>query len=361
MEKRKKMMMTDRERIEALLKRQKPDRVPIWPFAYDGFAVVYAKASISDAYNNPEVSLAAQQKACKDFGWVFSPFFSYASFGAWEFGGKIKWPSGEFSQAPTIVRYPVETEDDARNLEMPDVKTAGFLPLKMDFAKRSAQERLDNEPFNVEAFGGGGFGLAANIAGVETFLRWIIKKPDVAHHLMRLAVDFKIALAQYWKDTFGTEGVIPKGAEPTASNQMISPKQFERFAFPYIKETQEKILAMGYRNTYMHICGEQNLNLPHWAKIPFGDPGIVSIGHEITIEVAGKYFPDQIILGSVDPIIIQTGAPEDVYNATRKNIEEGKKLPGGYIFSPGCQLPPRANPENVMAMTRAANDVGWYA
>ena len=357
---RTKTEMTDRERIEALLKREKPDRVPIWPFAYDGFAAVYAKASIADAYNNPEVSLAAQRKTCRDFGWVFSPFFHYASFGGWEFGGEIKWPGGEFDQAPTIIRYPVETEEDAWNLQMPDIKTAGFVPLKMAFGMLSARERLDNEPFNVEGFGGGCFGTAANIAGVENFLRWLIKKPDVAHHLLRLAADFRIALAQYWKDTFGTEGVIPKGGEPTASNQMISPKQFETFALPYIKETQEAVLAMGYQTTYMHICGEHNLNLPHWTGIPFGDPGIVSIGHEITIETAGKYFPDHIILGNMDPAIIQTGTPEDVYEATRKNIEEGKRLPGGYIFSPGCQLPPRANPDNVMAMTGAVNDFGWY-
>jgi uroporphyrinogen decarboxylase len=357
----KKSVMTDRERIEALLRREKPDRVPIWPFAYDGFAAVYAKASVADAYCSPEVSLAAQRKACKDFGWVFSPFFSYASFGAWEFGGEIKWPTGEFAQAPMVMRHPVETEEDAWNLKMPNVKEAGFVPLKMAFAKLSARERLDNEPFNVEGFGGGCFGLAANIVGVESFLRWIIKKPDLAHHLLRLAADFKVALAQYWKDTFGTEGVIPKGGEPTASNQMISPRQFEKFALPYIKETQEKILAMGYQTTYMHICGEHNLNLPHWAHIPFGNPGILSIGHEVKIETAGRYFPDQIILGNLNPSIIQTGTPEDVYVNTKKNIEEGKDLPGGYIFSPGCQLPPKAHPDNVMAMTRAVDDFGWYA
>ena len=356
----KRKMMTDRERIEALLRREKPDRVPIWPFAYDGFSAMYAKASIADAYNNPEVALAAQRRACKDFGWVFSPFFYYASFGAWEFGGEIKWPSGEFAQAPMIVRHPVKSEEDALNIKMPDVRKAGFVPLRMAFAELSAKERLDNEPFNVEGFGGGCFGLAANIAGVETFLRWILKKPALAHRLLRLAADFKIALAQYWKDTFGTEGVIPKGGEATTSNQMISPRQFEQFAFPYIKETQEKVLAMGYQSTYMHICGDQNLNLPFWSQIPFGDPGIVSIGHEVTMETAGKYFPDQIILGNLDPSLIQTGTPEQVYEAAKRNIEEGKGLPGGYIFSPGCQLPPKANPDNVMAMTRAANDVGWY-
>jgi len=353
--------MTEKERIEALLRREKPDRAPVWPFACHGYAAMYAKASIADAYNNPGVSLAAQRKACEDFGWVFCPLFSYASFGAWEFGGEMKWPSGQYSQAPTVIRYPVDTEEDAWNLKLPDVETAGFVPLKMTFARLSSQERRDNEPFHVDGFGSWGFSLAANISGVENLLRWLIRSPDVAHHILRLAADFNIALAQYWKDTFGIEGVIPRGGEATASNQMISPGQFEQFALPYIKEIQEKVLAMGYQTTYMHICGEQNLNLPYWAQIPFGDPGIVSIGHEITLETAGKYFPDHIILGNLDPTIIQIGSPEDVYEATRKNVEEGKRLSGGYIFSPGCQLPPMASQENVMAMTRAVNDVGWYA
>ena len=42
-------IMTDRQRIEALLKRQKPDRVPIWPLGSEAFAVVNAGYSIADA------------------------------------------------------------------------------------------------------------------------------------------------------------------------------------------------------------------------------------------------------------------------------------------------------------------------
>ena len=52
----KKGTMTDRERILALLNHKKPDRVPVWPFAYQGFATVYTGTSISDAYNKPKVA-----------------------------------------------------------------------------------------------------------------------------------------------------------------------------------------------------------------------------------------------------------------------------------------------------------------
>ena len=149
--------------------------------------------------------------------------------------------------------------------------------------------------------------------------------------------------------------------EASTANTMISAKHFEAFAYPYLKEIGKKVLAMGYKHIYSHICGEQNANLPYWQHVNFGDPGIISIGHEVELETAGKYFPQHIILGNLEPAIIQTRTPDEVYEAAKKNIEDGMtKCPGGYIFSPGCEMPPKSPVENVMAMTRAVNDVGWY-
>ena len=42
------------------------------------------------------------------------------------------------------------------------------------------------------------------------------------------------------------------------------------------------------------------------------------------------------------------------------SIEEGMRLPNGFIFSPGCDLPPRSPLENVMMMNKAVNDFVWY-
>jgi uroporphyrinogen decarboxylase len=352
--------MTDRERVEALLSHKKPDRVPVYPFAAAGFGVVYAKASIADAYNKPEVALAAQRKTCRDFGWVFVPMMGYAGLGSWEFGGDIRWPSGEFAQAPMVTRCAVEKEEDVWNLELPDVRNSGITPITMEFCKLSSQERLDNEPWSVSCHVEGAFNVAANIGGQASLARWLIRRPEAAHRLLQLASDYLIERAQYWKDVFGTDGVLPGGGEPSASNDVISPKHFETFAFPYLKKVYEKVLAMGYKHVLIHICGEQNLNLPHWAKIPFGDPGLISVGHEVELETAAKYFPNDIIVGNLEPAIIQTRTPDEVYEATRKVVEEGKKCPGGYIFSPGCELPPMSPVENVMAMTRAVDDFGWY-
>jgi len=353
------MAMTNRQRVEALLRREKPDRVPVWPFAM-GFPVLYTKTSIADAYNKPEVAYAAQKKTTQDFDWIFIPMMGYAAFGGWEFGGEVKWPSGEFAQAPMVLRHPVETVDDVWKLKVPGPDT-GIVPLQKEFYKLSSSEQGDNSPFNVVSYAGSNFTRAGNIAGPEKLAKWLIKQPEAAHHLMRLATDYILMLAAHWKEVFGIEGVLPWGAEPTSANQLISPSKFEEFVFPYIKETNEKVLGMGYKHILYHICGEHNENLPYWQQIPFGDPGMITIGHEITLEKAGQVFPNDIIMGNLEPAIIQSGTAEQVYEATKKNIQEGmNKCPGGYIFAPGCELPPRSSIENIQSMMKAVNDFGWY-
>ena len=117
---------------------------------------------------------------------------------------------------------------------------------------------------------------------------------------------------------------------------------------------------MGFRHIFCHICGDQNMNLPYWAQVPMGDPGIISIGHEIDFETAARYFPNDIILGNLEPAILQAGTPGEVYEETRKVIEKGKGLAGGFIFALGCSFPPRVSLDNVRAMNQAVDDFGWY-
>ena len=91
-----------------------------------------------------------------------------------------------------------------------------------------------------------------------------------------------------------------------------------------------------------------------------GKPGIISIGHEIDILDAAEYFPNDIILGNLNPSVIQSGTPEQVYEESCKVIEKGKMCSGGFIFSPGCQMPPKTPPINAWMLTKAAMDCGKY-
>lgn len=112
---------------------------------------------------------------------------------------------------------------------------------------------------------------------------------------------------------------------------------------------------------FFHICGDQNKNLPYLADFAaWPHPSILSFGHEIDLELAALFFPNDIIYGNVEPAVIQTGTSQQIYELSKTTILKGMKAPGGFIFSAGCELPPKAPPANVFAMTKALNDYGWY-
>jgi uroporphyrinogen decarboxylase len=162
-------------------------------------------------------------------------------------------------------------------------------------------------------------------------------------------------------DTFGQGRVLARSAAPTESNYLISPRQFEEFALPYLKELHQGALAMGVTAIYCHICGEHNKNLSLWAQIPMGNPGMLSFGHEVEIATAARYFPDQIIAGNVDPQLIARGSPAEVYELCRAAIEAGKRhCQSGFVLMPGCEIPPTTPPYNVYVMGKAAEELGWY-
>jgi uroporphyrinogen decarboxylase len=343
------------ERINAVMSGQRPDRVPFMPFVR-GFCAVNVGYPIASYYTDAEKSFWAQIWTQEQYGYDGYPIFSWAIYGAWEFGGEVKLPTSQWDQSPSVVRYPVESEEDVKKLELPDVKTAGMLPLTMEFSKLQKKHGLPAVPC-----GGSPFTRAANLCGLDKLCRWTKKRPEVAHTLLRLMTDHLVEVAQYWVDTFGAEHVIPFSGNPCESNTIISPNHFEKFALPYMKELHEKVLGMGVRGFQCHICGEQNLNLPYLAQVPMGNAGLVSFGHEVDPNTAIKYFGGTcIIAGNVDPAVIQTGTPQQVYELSRQCIEKGKYAPRGYMLSTGCELPPYAPPYNVYMMMKAVKDFGWY-
>jgi len=347
--------MTSAERMDALLNGKQVDRILLFPFTL-GFCARNVGYPVASIYNDPEKSFFAQLWTREQYGYDSDPFYGYASYGGWEFGGEIKFPTSQYEQAPSHGRFPVESEEDVRKLRLPDVKTAGMLPLAMQFSRLQ-----DKFGIPVSIVVGGPFTIAGNICAVEVLCRWLIKKPEVAHRLLQLAADHILGIVQYWMDAFGPARVITHIWEPSAANQIISPKQFETFVLPYQKELHEKILAMGVKYILCHICGEQNLNLPYWAQIPMGNPGIVSFGHEVDLATAVKYFGDTcIVAGNVEPAIVQTGTPQQVYELSRQCIEKAKYAPRGFILMAGCEVPPMSAPYNVYMMKKAINDFGWY-
>jgi uroporphyrinogen decarboxylase len=348
--------MTSGERMRNLLQGKAIDRVPFVPFIY-GFTGLNIGYSLEEFWSDGRKMFESQMRSRQMYDFDGNPMFTYADYGPWEFGGEIKFPTGEWTMAPIVTRRPVQTEEDAWNLKLPDVETAGSLPVGLEFSR--LQRKFDLPAMPPSA---GVFNLAGNLVGADTWCRWLISKPDVCHHLLRLALEHRVQVLEYWIQVFGPGNVQARDGSALESNQLISPKVFKDFALPYIKELHERILALPIvPHIPTHICGDNNLNLPYWAEVDFGNPGLCSIGHEVDIAYAIEVLGDRnIIMGNINPTIIQSGRPEEVYELCRLAIEKGKKATRGFILMSGCEVPAKAPPYNIWIMRKAVSDFGWY-
>jgi len=348
-------IMTPAERMGALSDRQRPDRVPFVPFI-SGFCAKNVGYPVRAMYDDAEKSFWAQMWTAEMFGYDGSPGYGYASMGGWEFGGEIKMPESEWEAAPVVSRYPVTTPEDVDRLEIPEVETAGSFPIMIEFAKIQQQLGL---PVTVRCVVP--FSAAGNICGIENLCRWMIKKPDLVHVLLKKCLVFQKKVVDYFVEKFAGSPFRGSSGGAIVSNQVISPRQFEEFALPYYIESHQYMLDRGVKSFFCHICGEQNLNLPYWAQVPFGDPGILSFGHEVDLRKAIEFFGDQhVIAGNVEPRVIQEGTWQEVYELSRQCIEKGKDAPSGYILMSGCDVPIQAPPFNLYAMKKAVMDHGFY-
>jgi uroporphyrinogen decarboxylase len=351
--------MTDDERLEALWARQKPDRVPLFPLA-GGFASLNAGYSINDIYTDYRKCIDAQRWASEQYGWLAGTICVVGPLSASpveEFGGEVKYPTGEYAQAPGVERRPVDKDEDILTLKVPDeLEHLGSIPLTL----KATAYQLQFGGLVVSPLLAGPMDAAGAVIGVERTCKLMIKKPELVHKAFRVLTDFRIAQAKLWADRFDVERLVPLVGGPTCSNQIISPRQFKEFVLPYVKEMHDKLREIGYRHMFFHPCGEQNANMPFWAEVNMGDPGIISVGHEISLDAVAKHFPNDIAFGNLEPAKVQTETPEQVYEATKELVLKGKTIPGGFIFSPGCEMPPKASPYNVWMMTKAVNDFGWY-
>jgi uroporphyrinogen decarboxylase len=347
--------MSPGERMHAILTRERPDRVPFMPFIF-GYCAKNVGYPIRNVYDDAEKSFWAQMWTAEMFGYDGGAIYGYASFGGWEFGGDIKMPVSEWEQAPVVTRFPATTPEEVEALEIPDVETAGSLPITIAFCKIQQQFGMPIMPFIPLPFN-----TAGNVCEVDKLCRWMLKKPDTAHLLLKKSTDLANKITDYFAENFPNYPMMPFTGTASSSNQVISPKMFEKFVLPYDQEVHKHILDKGVQSIFCHICGEQNLNLPYWQKIEYGNPGILSFGHEVDLNKAVEMFGDKhAIAGNVEPRVIQEGRWQEVYELCKQAIEKAKYAPSGYLLMAGCEVPVQAPPFNLYAMKKAIMDYGFY-
>ena len=250
-------------------------------------AVVNGKP-IAKVYDDAAESLACQRNAMELYGHDGLVLHGWANAGGAEFGGEIEFPYRKYTGAPMMKKAPCRTRTTPGAFAVPDDIThrrhhAGS-PRVLPPAVRGGM------PVTVQV--GSPLTWAGSVCGEERLMLWIIKKPDLVHHVLRVITDFILEEGRL----LGRPSSGPRVSWPSISasrpTSSTPPSSSRPSASPTSKRSTITSPAGGRRIFLSHICGEQNKNLPLWSQLTFGKRGMISVGKEVPSQVASESFPD---------------------------------------------------------------------
>jgi uroporphyrinogen decarboxylase len=270
----------------------------------------------------------------------------YNNFQSSALGGKIKFRE---MGAPDLEDPIISTEEELAKLNMEDIdKDETINTLKE--ALRRTKERIGDK-YIVTLTSWGPFTTAARLFGEEPMMKATFKKPDLVDKIIDFATDLLIYLYEPLVDD-GTLEVISL-ADPTASGDLISKKQFEKFALPYLKKFTDWAKS---KNAYtlLHICGNTTDRLE---MFPLTGADCISVDHKTDIAKAKELLYGTMCFGgNVNPVDVMLNGSVDLVEKTCRQIIETAGTDGAFALMPGCDIPPNVPYENIQKFIQVARE-----
>ena len=385
-------------RYVTAMRNEKPDMVPIRPFAAE-FTGVYAGYTCQELVHDYEKAFAAVRKCAADFDWdAVVPSMVYVWTGltqaiglkyygipgidapadmgfqyleppperafmrADEYDQLIEDPTGFLynvwlPRASAAVQPPGETISYENNLSF----VKGGMAMMQYFGSFDEQiARLRSESGTVPAIAGI---LKAPMDIISDKMRGYIgltedlrAQPDkvlaaceaLAPHLLHVA-----------KATADPDKLVPigfwmhRGCVP-----FVRPDEFNNIYWPTLRPIIEELWANGHQ-TLFYAEGDWNHHLRSFAELP--DQSIVYHVDQGDIfevhDVLGQKF---CLSGGIPNVLLAYGSPDEVRERC-KSVIDGVARDGGYILDSSAILQNDATIANMQAMTDFARDYGVYS
>jgi len=335
--------MTPREVILKAFEGGKPERVPVTLFGGGMWSIRDYGTTFEELSRDPDkmadMCVTEAEKIRSDVVYVGSGFNNFhASALGRDFGVGIKYRE---AGAPDLTDHFVHSEEDLAKLRIEDIFKEPVVQTVMEATKK-VNERIGKK-YLVTMTCWGPFTLAARMVGEETFMKQCFKKPAFVEKMADFCADLLLALyGPLVNDGLGVISI----ADPTASGDLINPKQMERFAVPALKKMSDWAKSKGV-HTILHICGNTSDRLELFPKT-----GCSTIFLDQKVDIAKAkeaLFGKMCFGGNIAPVhVLLNKTADEVKEACREVIEAAGK-DGGFVLVPGCDIPPTIPYENLKA------------
>jgi MtaA/CmuA family methyltransferase len=327
--------MTGRERVEALLRGEEPDRLPFMPITMMR-AAQHIGVRYRDYVTDYRVLAEAQVRIAEAFGIDHVSVISDPAREVSDLGGAVEWFD---DQPPAVIEERALLADKTRfrDLRLPDSHSSPRMSDRVEGARllrrRAGSERI------VEGWVEGPCAMSADLRGVNRLMLDFFDDPDFVRELFAFSVEMELATAR---------AQVEAGADligvGDAAASLVGPQFYMDFVLPEERRLIDGIRGLGAW-VRLHICGRTRKLYR----------GMVQTGAEIIDldslaplrEARDEMGPGQILLGNVDPVrIVRDGTPESVIAAF---AECHRQAGARYIVGAGCEIPPGTPDANLEA------------
>jgi len=385
-------MMTAEQRLQTVIALGAPDRVPVAPMIYY-FAAFYAGITVHELWSDPKKYEYAIDKCFDELGpWdVYYPINPVnPETYVFILPMKIKYPGIDLppdnicqaveeaimkadeygklanSATPTaLLKYinflltlacRVQREPQKGLIAKLRILRKLLLQIpawKTEFAKWQERGVAIQHGLCAEA----PFDTFSMSRGVIDFSYDLMDDPEPIAEAASALADGYVGLCDLFTKRIGIRRMLVFCHR--TSNDFISPKHFEQYAFPSLKKIVNGLIARDI-TPILHCDGNWDKNLDYLHEFPKGKVVLQFDGRTDIFRAKEVIGGHCCIFGDVAATMLAFGGKEEVSDYCKKLIEVVGK-DGGFILGAGCEIAPNARPENVKAMIDSVKQFGYYA
>lgn len=347
---------TPGQRLNAALAGERLDRVPFQLIAYSSYLI---GESVSDFNLDPVIRYKSTCAQIIRWGEVECDNASRVnSYKIGEYlGAELKYSK---DKAPGTQRYIVEDQSDLKKLYIPDLEPL----LEKDlWSINNIKTRLKDMIGIPTSF------LYAPFNWVATYARETSKlfmdlhdNPSFVHKLCRFATDLEIEIAKYLSKKSGGCGFFM----PDGFAEMLSPKQYEEFGYPYTAEVANAAPECLF---YIAPPPSKLSQITSFYELLKDHKNIVCMGSSVdpkyplkSMDELKQYCEILTDLGrpyhvAINQTFLKLSTPDEIEEEVRKLIDIGKK--GNMIFR--TDVIDETTPiENMESLIRAVKKYGQW-
>lgn len=372
--------MNSKERIDAVVNLEVPDRVPVGPLL-DHFAATYSGYTTAQIMQDGDKRIKAVLKTMKELGpWDITFAADTANAYVLKKGVPVRiqlpgkeLPDNDIHQFEEIEF--LEPEDYDFLIEK------GFIKFFLDINKRLYPEEKLIKNFKdalvclkdlrkhrkmIEASGSElacSFIIPGPVFEYFSLGRGLVKASlDIFDHPQKIKNAGKIWTKAFTRLAIMVTRIVGSKrifiGMSRSSPSLISPKHFETFVLPELEYMVNKIVDAGL-TPLLHLDTDWTKNFHFFKRFP-KKKCILELDSFSNIFKAKDILGDHMcIMGDVPATLQAHGTKDEVLSYCKKLIREVGKG-GGFILSSGCSIPFNAKPENVRAMREAVDKWGIY-